>query len=831
MTRILFAITPVCLLSFAFARTSRAADPPLRTAPGFAVERIYSVPRDSQGSWVSLCSDSHGVLYASDQYGPLHRIELPSSADGSAKVRALNLPIGGVHGMVFSRGEMFAIVGQKEICAPGLYRLRDTNGAGELNEVTLLRELGGDGEHGPHALAASPDGSSLYVIAGNAAPLPQGARSRVPELWREDSLLAPLPALMGSETHGRPHGGWIARTDRAGRDWEIMCLGLRNSYALACDRAGELFTFDSDTEMEIGLPWYRPTRVLHVVSGADFGWRKGALKIPDSAPDLAPALLPMGPGSPTAVLTGEGASFPGKYRDAIFVADWSFGRLYAIHLRASGAGFTAEREPIVTGAPLPIAAACVNPRDGAIYFVTGGRKTESALYRLRWKENLPPSSESPVSIGEAARQRRALEEFHGRSDARAVETAWPFLGSKDVSIRNAARTAIESQPLAEWRDRALHESEPRAALAALLALARAGDATTQTRLLDAPAELDRQIPDALRPEWLRVLSLGFTRGGHPDDATRKRWLALLEEHFPFGNRVLDVPCCELLIHLRSPRVAAQAMALLRAAPSREEQLDYLRCLRVLDTGWTPELRGEFYDWLGRASAWRGGGSFTLFVQRLRRDALAAAPENERAMWEQRIAAATPPPGTPAFSLPAGRGFVKAWKLDELVAIAGRDNTRGDARRGRQWYSSVGCAACHSFAGEGGVLGPDLTSVAGRFSTHDLLEAITDPSKEISDQYGSVILTRHDGTQLRGLIVNHTADTVHFSENLYDPSSITKIPTGEVRSIEISKVSLMPEGLLNVLEAGEILDLLAYLQSGLAQGARKGLDLPLQEGSK
>lgn len=169
----------------------------------------------------------------------------------------------------------------------------------------------------------SPDGQSLYVLAGNATPSSL-ARSRVPQLWRDDALLPPLPTILGSEAKGRLGGGWICRTDLDGRAWELVAGGLRNAYALAVDRRGELFTFDSDTEFEINLPWYRPTRVLQAVSGADFGWRGGIHKVPETAPDGWPAVLPLGLGSPTAVLFPREAKIPTHYREALWVADWSY---------------------------------------------------------------------------------------------------------------------------------------------------------------------------------------------------------------------------------------------------------------------------------------------------------------------------------------------------------------------------------------------------------------------------------------------------------------------------------------------------------------------------
>src|SRR3954469_24016098 len=109
-------------------------EPALKVAPGFVVEQVYAVPRDSQGSWVSLCADRRGVLYASDQYGPLYRIDLSGR---EPEVRRLKLPIGGVHGMAWLGDELYAVVGQRDVCQTGLYRLRDTDRDGELDALQL----------------------------------------------------------------------------------------------------------------------------------------------------------------------------------------------------------------------------------------------------------------------------------------------------------------------------------------------------------------------------------------------------------------------------------------------------------------------------------------------------------------------------------------------------------------------------------------------------------------------------------------------------------------------------------------------------------------------
>ena len=126
-------------------------------------------------------------------------------------------------------------------------------------------------------------------------------------------------------------------------------------------------------EWDFNTPWYRPTRVCQAASGTEFGWRNGAGKWPAYYPDSLPPVVNIGPGSPTGVAFGYGAKFPAKYQDALFICDWSYGKLYAVHLTPEASDYKAELEEFVTGTPLPLTDLVVNPKDGAMYFAIGGR--------------------------------------------------------------------------------------------------------------------------------------------------------------------------------------------------------------------------------------------------------------------------------------------------------------------------------------------------------------------------------------------------------------------------------------------------------------------------
>jgi hypothetical protein len=379
-------------------------------------------------------------------------------------------------------------------------------------------------------------------------------------------------------------GGWVAKTDPEGKSWELIATGFRNEYDAAYNRSGELFTYDADMEWDMNTPWYRPTRVNHVVSGAEFGWRSGAGKWPAYYADSLGAVADIGPGSPTGVTFGYGAKFPAKYQEALYVADWSYGKLYAVHLKPDGAGYTATTEEFISGSPLPLTDLLVSPKDGAMYFAIGGRRTQSALYRVTYAGNESTAPSKGMKGGEKERaQRVRLESFHGRQDAAAVREAWPFLSSKDRNLRFAARIAIEWQPVAEWQERALSEKNPVASTHALLALARATSrdsfhrkptdpAVDPTLLPKVVASLDRiawsKLNASQQLDLLRAYSVAFTRLGRPDDATRARLTAKFEPLFPATRRDLNAELAQMLVYLESPNAAAKIAPVMFKAPTQ-----------------------------------------------------------------------------------------------------------------------------------------------------------------------------------------------------------------------------------------------------------------------
>lgn len=814
----------------------------IKTLPDFKVELIYSVPGGEQGSWVNLTTDDKGRIYVSDQYGVLYRFKTPAAGQTLSRGDIEKVPadIRGVNGMLFAFGALYVGVNDYEKKIPsGVYRITDSNSDDMPDKVEMLREFDAGSDHGVHAILKTPDGKGLYLISGNNAVLKEGPKAGTPDsspvakLWGDDHLLPRMPDGRGHNRHVMAPGGIVYRFTPDGKTFEIFASGFRNIYDGGVNRDGELFVYDADMEYDFNTSWYRPTRINHVVSGAEFGWRNGAGKYPEFYIDNLPATLNIGPGSPTGCTFGYGAKFPAKYQDAFYALDWSWGKIYAVHLKPNGSTYTATKEEFVTGGPLPVSDAIIG-KDGAMYFTIGGRRVQSGLYRVSYvgKENTEPMTvvKSSAMSGEESDRylRRSLEAFHGKQDPKAVSNAWPHLSSTDRYIRAAARTVLEHQPLDQWQAKALSESNATAQLEALLALARrtgvcpthreanhvvntaAGDAILAALLMHDFAKLTQEQ----KLGYVRLIEILLHRFGNPDAATVAAIIAKLDPAYPADTFELNWLLTETLAYLQAPNTARKGMALIAAAESQEPQIEYARSLRFLKTGWTPELRTQQLEWFLKAANYKGGASFDKFIEFIRNDSLSTFTDAEKTQLAELIAKK---PERKSAIENVGAMFVgrtpTMWTLDELSKAAATGMKGRSFDNGRKMFSAAACYTCHRFGNAGGMTGPDLTGAGGRYSPHDLLDQIINPSKEINEQFAPIVVTKNDGTIMSGVVVNLSGDGVTLNTDLTDPNQRVNVDRKEVKSIELSKVSPMPPMLLAMLKKDEILDLLAYVLSG------------------
>ena len=146
--------------------------------------------------------------------------------------------------------------------------------------------------------------------------------------------------------------------------------------------------------------------------------------------------------------------------------------------------------------------------------------------------------------------------------------------------------------------------------------------------------------------------------------------------------------------------------------------------------------------------------------------------------------------------------------DQIFEYHMKQDQGGNAEAGRPLYEKQ-CAICHRFGSLGKEIGPDLTTITSRFQKKDVLEAILWPSKVISDQYKSELFQLKSGKVISGVVARETAASVlvRTAESPERPVSIPKAQIGERGE---SKVSMMPEGLLEGLSQADVANLLAFL---------------------
>ena len=336
---------------------------PLEVPDGFQVT-LYA-DDDLAHDIFSMTIDSKGrVVVAGAGYV---RILVDSDDDGRAD-RAINFadaPKSGAQGMFFYGNDL--------LCTGdgGLLRFRDADGDGRADgpPVTFLKFKTG-GEHDVHSIQRGPD-SWWYLIAGNYAGI-TGKYATLPTSPVKQPLAGTFFRLKPDLTGG-----------------EIVAHGFRNAYDFCFNSQGDAFTCDSDGERDVSLPWYRPTRVFQMITGSHAGWVTRSWKQPDAFADMPPVMARFGRGSPTGVVCYQHSQFPAKWRDSLFVLDWTYGRVLNVGLKRDGASYESTPTTFMTGvgqfgfAPTDIEVG----QDGSLYVSVGGRGTRGGVYRIRHREN------------------------------------------------------------------------------------------------------------------------------------------------------------------------------------------------------------------------------------------------------------------------------------------------------------------------------------------------------------------------------------------------------------------------------------------------------------
>ena len=393
----------------------------------FEIEQVAD-DRLASDIW-SLAIDGEARVYVSGP-GYIRRL-VDDNGDGVFE-RAVDFAAPGVRGcqgMVFHGDSLWTTGGR------GLERYRDADRDGVADaEPELLLPLSTGGEHGSHALRIGPDGK-LWFLGGNYCGLAQ------------DRVAAHSP--------WRPfYAGVFCRMSLDAQDIEVWAQGMRNAYDFDFTPTGDAFGWDSDSERDDGLAWYRPCRVYRFTPGADCGWRSiGSGKLPNDAIESTRPVAEVHRGSPTGVACYRHRAFPARYFGGLFLLNWTHGNVYFVAPRAKGATFSATPEEFlstdgrVSFAPTDVE---VTP-DGALLITSGGRGIQGSVWRVSSKRmqgmrrrgddrDVALEAESPLSAWSRTRWMPAARRAGAEAFLEVLEDcAAPRTSPRQVTEHDALR--------------------------------------------------------------------------------------------------------------------------------------------------------------------------------------------------------------------------------------------------------------------------------------------------------------------------------------------------------------------------------------------------------
>ena len=779
--------------------------------PGFKVELLRSA-QDGESSWISMSFDTKGnIILGLDDVGVGH-LDMTEEGD-EIPFKKLNNSLRHCRGVLYAHDSIYVSATNSQ----GFYRLQDTTGDGAFDKEELLLPLEYKSRfgHGMNQITLGPD-KQIYLICGNDVVMPgEITKTSTYKNARKDWLL-PNPHDAGQDDRV----GYILRMDPDGKLFHVIAGGLRNQVDLAFNAEDEMFTFDADMEWDVGQPWYRPTRINHIVPGGEYGWRWGTGKWPTYYADSLPSTLDLGLGSPTGMVSGHTLDWPKRFQQGMYAADWQNGRILLVDLIPVGATYRGEYELFLEGAPLNICDMDVGA-DGNLYFITGGRGSQSGLYRVTVDPSTEPTSTGPkfnrklVATGEQERnQRKIYDSFQERVGNTSDREVWPALGSDDRWLRFSAMKVLERQPVQSWSEKVLDDDNPLRCGTGLIALCRSGVAQHQPQVFDALQRFD--LPKLNLEQqliMLRAYQLCFLRLGKPTEKQTQLAIEAISPLFPGNNESVNHMAGELLVYLKMPGIIESSIPLLAEDSTQYQQLRMARMLMHLREGWTEDTKTAFLNWLLQSRRMTGGRQLNERLTDIRTDFYELLTEGDKSTHASLIEKIEQP--IESGELTTSRPLVQQWKLKDLTKDISAVSSNRPDEDGLRALTAANCLKCHKVGNRGGQIGPDLTNVAKRFNASQILESIIEPSKEVDPKYSYSVYLLIDGTSVSGRPVGVTSKTLKLEINPFTQESI-EINRDEIDESFPGKTSPMPSGLLDTLNKEEIKDLLAYLIRAAAQ---------------
>lgn len=163
-----------------------------------------------------------------------------------------------------------------------------------------------------------------------------------------------------------------------------------------------------------------------------------------------------------------------------------------------------------------------------------------------------------------------------------------------------------------------------------------------------------------------------------------------------------------------------------------------------------------------------------------------------------------------------------WQLAAFVrslsAPAFEQNVEGDPEAGKTvYYAKAKCNGCHMIRGEGGYLGPDLSTIGTRANINSIREGVVEPNKRFSEGFRPVEVTLADGTKIKGSAKNNSNYSLQVMEN---SGKLHLLQKQKVKEANFQEKSWMPADYAERLTEDEMRDLLAFLSRQAVGGAAK-----------
>ena len=160
-------------------------------------------------------------------------------------------------------------------------------------------------------------------------------------------------------------------------------------------------------------------------------------------------------------------------------------------------------------------------------------------------------------------------------------------------------------------------------------------------------------------------------------------------------------------------------------------------------------------------------------------------------------------------------FYKDWKMGDLLPSVKDLGAGHDWNQGRELFRKTACGVCHAFGSEseGTGLAPDLTAVASKYTRDVILQSILEPSATLNGQFFHTTFTLKNGDVVTGSVIDAADKKIVIAPVMMNPQATVEIAAADVKSEAPSPVSPMPAGLLNELTREQVVELMAYLESG------------------